>query len=222
MLKIIRNTFVLAANRLYLTQQSRRCKKWFADNGDSTLRLNYDLDENSIVFDLGGYKGQWASDIFSKYCCNVYVFEPVLDYYDEIEKRFLKNKKVRIFPFGMANRDCEMTIGIENDKSSLYKKGGKSETIQLKGFKEFCNDQQIKRIDLIKINIEGAEYDLLDHAISEGCIESIENIQVQFHDFVENAETRMKNINNKLIQTHRLTWQYPFVWENWKLKQQKV
>ena len=30
--------------------------KWFADQGDYTHNINYDLDENSIVIDLGGYK----------------------------------------------------------------------------------------------------------------------------------------------------------------------
>lgn len=32
--------------------------RWFQDQGDKTLRLNYsDLNENSIVFDIGGYLG---------------------------------------------------------------------------------------------------------------------------------------------------------------------
>jgi len=37
--------------------QRKRVIPWFAVNGDQTLRLNYDLDANSLVFDLGGYKG---------------------------------------------------------------------------------------------------------------------------------------------------------------------
>ncbi len=28
----------------------------------------------------------------------------------------------------------------------------------------------------------------------------------------------MKNIQNALAHTHKLTWQYVFVWENWKRK----
>ena len=45
--------------------------KWFDIKGDKTLRLQYPLNEESIVFDLGGYHGQWASDIFNKYMCNI-------------------------------------------------------------------------------------------------------------------------------------------------------
>ena len=46
----------------------------------------------------------------------------------------------------------------------------------------------------------------------------IANIQVQFHDFVLDAESRMKSIQADLRKTHELTYQYDFVWENWKLK----
>ena len=44
--------------------QALRVAPWLADNGDKTYRLDYNLNENSVVFDLGGYEGQWASDIF--------------------------------------------------------------------------------------------------------------------------------------------------------------
>ena len=66
-------------------KQMRRVRPWFAEDGDYTYRLNYDsLDKNSIVVDLGGYKGQWASDIFSKYQSRVFVFEPVAAYFNFI------------------------------------------------------------------------------------------------------------------------------------------
>jgi len=142
----------------------------------------------------------------------------VKEYYKQIKKRFEQNKNICVFPFGMADSDCEMSIGIEGDKSSLYKKSKNNEIIRLKNFKEFFVNQQMEYIDLIKINIEGAEYDLLEHIINEGMIGFIGNLQIQFHSFVEDAEVRMKNIKKKLSQTHKLTWQYPFVWENWELK----
>ena len=70
----------------------------------------------------------------------------------------------------------------------------------------------------MKINIEGAEYDLLEHLIDTGLISNIHNIQVQFHDFVSNAEQRMIMLQKELEKTHGLTYQYPFVWENWRVK----
>jgi len=70
----------------------------------------------------------------------------------------------------------------------------------------------------MKINIEGAEYALLDHLICTSSIFKIKNIQIQFHDFVPSAEKKMNRIKNSLKDTHYMTYEYPFVWENWKRK----
>ena len=75
----------------------------------------------------------------------------------------------------------------------------------------------IKKIDLITINIEGSEYDLLEHLIETGFVKNIGNIQIQFHNFVPNATERMHSIQNNLAKTHKLTYQSEFVWENWQL-----
>ena len=37
----------------YISEQEKKVLPWFRDQGDKNLRLNYDLDENSMVFDLG-------------------------------------------------------------------------------------------------------------------------------------------------------------------------
>jgi hypothetical protein len=61
-------------------------KKWFEDNGDNTHRINYNLNQDSIVFDLGGYIGEWSDKIQRKYDSKVYIFEPVFKYFSELKK----------------------------------------------------------------------------------------------------------------------------------------
>ena len=214
----MKRVFKSIGNKLYLTKQSRRCRPWFDIDGDGTLRLEYPLNENSVVFDLGGYKGSWASDIFSKYCCNIYVFEPVRAFYEAIEKRFQHNKKIRTFSFGLSEENKNVMLKVDKDCSSIFRGSNEGELIALHSFKEFLGIHQIRNIDLIKINIEGAEYELLDSIIEEGLQARISNIQVQFHDFVPYAEKRMKGIQKMLEETHEMTWQCPFVWENWKIR----
>jgi FkbM family methyltransferase len=189
---------------------------WFNDQGDKTLRLNYTLNTNSLVFDLGGYEGQWASDIFAKYCCTIHVFEPILEFADNIEKRFIQNPKIIIYRVGLANRDQTVQIHFDHNQSSMYTSGTDVREAKLISAKQFIDTEGIERIDLMKINIEGGEYDLLDHLIDTGLVKQIVNIQVQFHDHVPDAERRMQKIQAALQKTHTLTYQYPFVWENWK------
>ncbi len=202
--------------------QQKRVIPWFKIQGDKTLRLDYDLNESSLVFDVGGYEGQWASDIFSKYCCFIHVFEPVEEFAENIEKRFYKNKKIIVHRFGLSNKNETVKIALAKDGSSTFKTGGNMESIVLVKAIDFMQENNIKKIDLMKINIEGGEYDLLEHLIDLGFINNIKNIQIQFHDIFPDAEQRMARIHKNLEKTHVLTYQYLFVWENWKIKECKL
>lgn len=57
--------FYRLGGHIYRTPDEARARPWFRDQGDSTLRLDYDLNADSLVVDVGGYLGQWSSDIFA-------------------------------------------------------------------------------------------------------------------------------------------------------------
>ena len=193
--------------------------RWLADSGDSTHRLNYELNENSVVFDMGGYKGEWTKKIFEKYKSNIFVFEPVDEFYNIICKNIKGNEKIQPFKYGLGSKDEEMEISLTLDSSSTFNKEGSLEKISIKTFKDFIESNNISNIDLIKINIEGGEYDLLEHIISENLQTKIKNIQVQFHRFIPECTERRNKIREELSKTHELTYDYDFIWENWKLKE---
>lgn len=200
--------------------QKERCKTWFKVNGDKTLRLDYNLSKSSIVLDLGGFKGDFAQEIYNRYSCEIHVFEPVLSFYNAINDRFIDNKKVTAYPFGLANEDKELYISNSNDASSVFIEGEGSEKIKLKSILKFIEEHNMIDVDLIKINIEGGEYEVLESLIADNKLSMFKNLQIQFHDFIiENAKERMSKIQQELAKTHVLTYQYEFVWENWKLKE---
>lgn len=193
-------------------------KKWVKDSGDQTLRLDYHLTPASIVFDLGGYKGDFAQDIHSKYDCTVYIFEPVKSFYEHIADRFDGNDKMKVYNFGLSDSDCTMEINLEEDGSSVFIDSGHKETIQLKDIISFLDEEGLFRIDLMKINIEGGEFQVLPTLLKNTKVKDITNLQIQFHTFVDNAISRRNDIRNELTKTHKLTYDYWFIWENWKLR----
>jgi FkbM family methyltransferase len=194
-------------------------KKWFQENGDYRHRLNYDgLIAESLVFDLGGFKGQFASDLYAKYNSKVFVFEPVTTFYEFIRDRFHCNSNLTVFPFGLGERDYSLPIYLSGDSSSGYRKSGEEfELVRIVSFQNFLGNHAINAIDLMKVNIEGAEYDLLDHLIENGIHLRIKNLQIQFHRAVPNYKARYMRIAKELEKSHRLTYHYPFLWENWSL-----
>ncbi|MEJ2671399.1 MAG: FkbM family methyltransferase, partial [Deltaproteobacteria bacterium] len=191
-------------------------KKWHADGGDEQFRFDYDLDQNSLVIDLGGYKGQWASDIFSRYRCNIIVFEPVKDFAQKIEKRFAKNEKIVIETYGLGGLTRKELMGINGEGSSMFTNSEIKEQVTIIDVVEWIDKNSINFIDLMKINIEGGEYELLERLIDSGLISIIQNIQIQFHIISQDSDHRMETIQEHLRKTHVPTYQYRFVWENWK------
>lgn len=214
------NLFRKVGNRLSSNDEWRASLlKWNKLDKQHQYRTNYpELGPESIIFDLGGYQGQWASDIFSSYLSKVYVFEPHPTYFENIEKRFSNNKKIEVFNFGLGARDEKLTLSTDEESSTVFSDNKNGVSIQIKKAEQFFEEMSISEIDLMKINIEGGEYELLDHLIKTGRVKKIKNLQIQFHHFVPDAEQLMKSLHEQLAQTHETTYLYKFLWENWKLK----
>lgn len=193
-------------------------RKWFRDGGDKTLRLNYPtLKSSSIVLDVGGFKGEWADNIYKKYSPSIFVFEPVKQYYEIIQEKFSENEKVSSYPFGLSNANKNMDIALQEDGSSTIKIDSDNiEKAELIDVFEFFENEGFEDVGLMKINIEGGEFDLLNRMIEKGLIEKCENLQIQFHDFFPEAQELREKIREKLSKTHKLTYDYYFVWENWE------
>lgn len=202
----------------FLTQ----AKKWLKDQGDKTLRLNYPINENSVVFDLGGYKGDFTAEISKRYNCRIYLFEPSPIFYNECKERFKENDNIKCFNFGLSSESKKAFLSNnENESSTKPTKTPCQEYIPVRliKFSEFIKKEKIKNIDLLKINIEGGEYDILPHIIKNKSIRRIKYLQIQFHNFINDSEKRRSEIIYKLSETHQQQWCYPFIWESWERRE---
>lgn len=191
-------------------------KKWYADGGDYRFRFDYELDERSFVLDLGGYEGQWASDLYARHRCRIAIFEPVARFARAIEARFRKNSDIRVFAFGLGATSRTETIYLKGASSSSHKKQTQSEQIEIVDVRQWFEDHDVQAVNLLKVNIEGGEYELLERLISTGLIGRIDDLQVQFHNFLPDAPARMEELQRLMRATHTPTYQYRFVWENWR------
>ncbi len=194
--------------------------RWFGDKGDETLRLDYPLTKESIVFDVGGYQGDFAAAVHESYGCKVYVFEPVPEFYEKCVIRFQGNPKIICLNYGLSSADGLLDIGMAENASSFASPHamGVVQQVQVRSVVECIRELGIDWIDLMKINIEGGEFDVVPAIIASGDISRVHYLQVQFHDFVDNAAKRRAAIRSQLANTHTEMWNYEFVWESWQLK----
>ena len=188
-------------------------QRFLADKGE-LKRYDYDLNSESVVIDVGGYKGEFADSIFRKFECFVCIFEPV--FFNELTLKFEGIKKIFVHEFGLSNKTERRTISVNADSTSLHRVFNENCAADFMDIVEFMQSENA--IDLIKINIEGEEYNLLERMIETGIITKFKNIQVQFHSFIPDAEKRRNKIREELSKTHSCEWEYSFIWESWRLK----
>ena len=195
-------------------------KRWFRDNGDHTLRLDYPLSQNSVVWDLGGYQGDFAAEMARRYDCRVFVFEPVPRFYAQCVARFASNPHIQCLPFGLSRAAGWLNISDSEDASSFVRdvNGVVSVRAEVRPVASMFKELGIDQVDLAKINIEGGEFDVIPALMDANLMNRIRFLQVQFHDFVPDAKNKREIIRHRLAETHREVWNYPFVWECWERK----
>lgn len=161
---------------------------------DALVRDWPQLTEDSVVFEVGAYKGRWACDIYDKYKCHVYAFEPQ-DWACEI----LRDEAVsrfRVYPFNFAlgNKSQVLNMGEFGTDGCSFVNTGEGSREQGKGMmrdvREFVTTHSIDHIDLMLINIEGYEYQLLRYLITTGVIHTIDALCIQWHTFADEDGTQ--------------------------------
>ena len=131
-------------------------------------------------------------------------------------EKFKDKEKIKVYNFGISDEDKSIEIALLNDGSSFYINAENKILAKVVSFVKFLNENNIDNIDLIKINIEGDEFPVLKSLIDNDVIHMFKNIQVQFHQFIPDSVNLRNWIREKLTLTHKLTYDYEFVWENWE------
>lgn len=194
-------------------------EKWHKNGGDKKFLFDPSLSNSSIVFELGGYLGDWAAEISARSAATIYVFEPLLEFSSQAKTRFLNNPKIHVIEAAAWIADSYLPIAEASDSTSLVRSNSSSQkTIKAIDLVKFITKKKLKSIDLMQINIEGGEYDLLNHLIDSGVVKIINKLQIQFHHDIDDAEQKREKLIADLQKTHKKTFSYPFVWEGWKLK----
>ena len=206
--------------RIIYNQKRRSRFFWNLRNGDEKLSLDYDFTNKSIVFDVGTYTGSFTEKIVNRFDCIVYAFEPKNEYFNYLVNKFERNENVRIFNFALSSFTGTAQISDIGAGSSIIERVENSnyETINVVSFVDFLKMENIDSIDLLYLNIEGSEYDLFTNIFENNYQNKINHFQIQFHNFVNQAEQKRREIRKVLKITHECKFNFPFIWERWDKK----
>ncbi len=156
------------------------------------------LDRGSVVVDLGLNQGEFARGIHAKFGCAVYGAEPVPELFEALRGQA-----------GLAAENCAIAAKAGSQMIHLaagrcaslsgQPSGVQSQTIEVRTvpLAEFLSSHRITGVDLLKVDIEGAELEVFANLPADVLAE-FRQITIEFHDFMhpETAPEVQRTIDN--------------------------
>ena len=125
---------------------------------------------DSIIYSAGvGEDISFDLALINKYNVTIHAFDPTPSSIEYINKN-IKTKNFIMHPFGFYNKDCILKFYQPINKNyishSIFNKGGGSTiNVKMKKIVSVMKELGHNNIDLLKIDIEGAEYDFIKDMI---------------------------------------------------------
>lgn len=155
--------------------------------------LSKRCEQPFCIFDIGANKGQFlnlaleaiSTDDFSIHC-----FEPGAETFNRLSER-KKDKRIKLNNYGMGKEKGQMTLYYDTPGSglaSLTKRKldhfgiefNESETVQVETVDNYCKENKIERINLLKVDVEGHELDVFFGAKEMFAKNSIDIVTFEF------------------------------------------
>ena len=137
---------------------------------DAVARLfSHRVNERLTIFDVGANRGEYCKGILDKFPnCTIFAFEPSPTTFSLLEKYLEDEPRVKMFNFGLGE-----TIEQRNlYKESQYAKIGSltklnvtddryTENVSIRTVDQVFEDLQLTYIDVLKIDVEGHEFEVM-------------------------------------------------------------
>lgn len=176
------------------------------------------LTSESVVWEFGGHLGRWSQMIMSRYGCRLHVFEPIPEFFLELEKIFADDERVTVHRCAIGAEEGTRHFGMAADGTGEFA-GGEQVAVAFESA-EYLRRLLAGPVDLVAINIEGGEYELLPLLATSGILPDVKMLLVQFHVVGSRAESerRREQCRHLLAATHTNVWSFDFVWEAWVVR----
>ncbi len=150
------------------------------------------MPDNAVIVDLGANIG-----VFTVYATttarnvNVYAYEPLQDYYNLMKENVALNGQtdaVKCFNAAVAGEATTRTLYVKGTDfffptlmGNESKNGQETIEVPCTTLADIMEANQLERIDMLKMDCEGAEYEIL-YPTPAGFFERIKEIRMEYHN----------------------------------------
>lgn len=158
------------------------------------------IKDPALVIDCGANYGEFSKWIASNCTAVIHGFEPDPRLFPHLpslpETTF---HQVAVSGSGMP---LLLNLGMDRCSSAYYREDEKQEFVDVPSvtIDSFCYRERISQVDLLKLDIEGAEIEILRN-LPDGLLRQIGQMTVEFHDFLDARDIPgIKSVMRRLTQ----------------------
>lgn len=152
------------------------------------------INESSIVYSFGiGQDVSFDTSLIDKFNCNVYGFDPTPKSINWIKNQHLP-KKFKFFDFGIGvnTEDTFFFLPVDDENVSgsvenhVRVSENKKINVHMKSLRDVMTMLGHKKIDVLKMDIEGSEYEIIESLVKSEI--EINQLVIEFHDRFFNTD----------------------------------
>lgn len=198
----------------------------YAEHQKQSPNLMHDVTvkNTDLIMDIGGFWGEWTDKILTLGNPIIHIYEPHKGLSTDMQEKYKGVNNVTIFNVGLSNKNYKATLLFGGPGSTEFSESpgltSRTTRVPMKDIATIMESHT--HVKIMKINIEGGEYRVLDRLIAARQMSKIEYLYIQFHEWIEGSYKNRKRIRKSLSTTHTCQWSYPFVWEKWKINNTQI
>lgn len=162
------------------------------------------VEENDLIVDIGFNYGLFSLESLKYKPSKIIAFEPNPKLITTF-KKFISDDTIELHQKAVSNQNGN-TVFHEKENpglSSIFEEInnnhlGNSYQVETISFYDFIINNNVEKIDYLKVDCEGAEYGIFDSIPYEYLTKNIEKIAIEFHHKID--DSKVQNLINKLKQ----------------------
>ena len=153
------------------------------------------VTSDSIIYSFGiGEDASWDLGLIAAHGCEVHGFDPTPKSLAWAEKN-IREPRFIIHPWALADHNGSLDLWLPSNKDYVSASCRASDstssekiTVPCRNLNSIMNELGHERVDVLKMDIEGAEYAVIEQILTSGLSERIGVILIEFHHWMSSFQ----------------------------------
>lgn len=205
--------------------------EWFLDTVKKEIYVDrvylkyFSVEKDDIVLDIGASVGPFTMSIEESRPKKVYCFEPCDDLFETLKKNCsYSNNEIVCINKGISNVNGDSILtGMFNSAINELNSSMNHRVTNTTTFETFIKEYTIDKIDFLKTDCEGSEYDIFNDANKKWIKDNVRKIAGEFHLHTEEQkykfrlfrDTYLKEFSNYRIESMDYVDIKHSLWSDW-------